>query len=284
VTLPPVFRQPLRPLSLSNALVFHNRPHPPLVGLVPSPPATPTLLAKRKGKRELLRLHPRHLLTRFRPPPQLTRISRDMICQLHLPRYMATMRHSPKNTPTPEKRRNSLKENTHPTPPGPPVILTPTGALPPPWPPKPPPPTLKLSLPLLRERRVDRRRPLPQLLPLRLRRVRFLRNLPLLSPSSPPSCPQIFRLQNHLRTPPRGAQDSSPLPGHCCFSPQRSQLLPLSFLHLHGQRQGLSVAARYRPSHPRLRLYSLLRSPYLEVEQGLSCRQLPLGSLQTRSK
>jgi len=81
-----------------------------------------------------------------------------------------------------------------PAPPGPPVILTPTGVLPPPWPPKPPPPTLKLSHPLLRERRVDRRRPLPRLPPLQLRRVRFLRNLPLLSPKlsadfSPPEPP-----------------------------------------------------------------------------------------------
>jgi len=33
VTLPPAFRKPLRPLSLSNALVSHNRPHPPRVGV-----------------------------------------------------------------------------------------------------------------------------------------------------------------------------------------------------------------------------------------------------------
>jgi len=194
VTLPPVFRQPLRPLSLPNALVSHSRPHPPLVGLVQPPPATPTPLAKRKGKKELLRLNPHHLLTRSGPPPQLTRIFRDTTCQPPLPHYMATLRHLPKNNPTPGKRKNSPKGNTPPAPPGPLVILTPTGVPPPPWPPEPPPPTLKLSHPLLRERRVDRRRPLPRLPPLRLRRVRFLRNLPLLSPKlsadlSPPEQP-----------------------------------------------------------------------------------------------
>jgi len=57
---------------------------------------------------------------------------------------------------------------------GTPVILTPTGVLPPVWPLKPPPPTLTLSHPLLRERRIDRRRPLPRLPPLWLCRVRFL--------------------------------------------------------------------------------------------------------------
>ena len=183
MTLPPIFRQPLRPLSLPNALVSHSRPHPPLVGLISPPPATPTQLAKRKGKKELLRLHPHHLLTRSGPPPQLTLIFRDTTYKLPLPHYMGTLRHLPKNTPTPGKRKNSRKGNTPPAPPGPPVILTPTGILTPPWPPKPPPPTLKLSHPLLRERRVDRRRPLARLPPLRLRQVRFFTK-------SPPPLPQ----------------------------------------------------------------------------------------------
>ena len=77
-------------------------------------------------------------------------------------------------------------------PPGP--AWTPTGVPPTPWPPEPRPPMLKLSHRLLRERRVDRRGPLPRIPPLRLRRVRFLRNHPLLSPklsadSSPPEPP-----------------------------------------------------------------------------------------------
>jgi len=75
-----------------------------------------------------------------------------------------------KKYPTPGKRKNSPKGNTPPAPPGPPVIWTLTGDPPTLWLPKPPPPTLKLSHPLLRVRRVDRRRPLPRLLPLRLPR------------------------------------------------------------------------------------------------------------------
>jgi len=174
VTLPPVSRQPLRPLSFPSVLVSHNRPHPPRVGLAPPARATPTPLAKRKGKKELLRLHPHHHPTRAGPSPQLTRISGNTTCQLPLPHYMATLRRLPRNTPTPGKPKNSLKGNTLPAPPGPPLIWTPTGDPPTPWPPNPPPPTLKLLHPLPRERRVDRRRPLPQLPPLRLRGVRFL--------------------------------------------------------------------------------------------------------------
>jgi len=67
-TSPPVFRQPLRPLSLPNAIVSHNRPHTPLPGLVPPRPTTPTLLAKRKEKKELLRLHPHLHPLRSGPP------------------------------------------------------------------------------------------------------------------------------------------------------------------------------------------------------------------------
>ena len=70
-----LFCQPLRPLSLPSALASHNRPHTPLVGLVPPPPSAPTPLTKRKEKKELLRLHPYYHLTRSGPPPQLTRIS-----------------------------------------------------------------------------------------------------------------------------------------------------------------------------------------------------------------
>ena len=51
VTLPLAFLQPLRPLSLPSALVSPNRPHTPLLGLVPPPPATPTPLAKRRGRK-----------------------------------------------------------------------------------------------------------------------------------------------------------------------------------------------------------------------------------------
>ena len=112
VTLPPVSRQPLRPLSLPNAVVSHNRPHTPPVGLAPPPPVTKTPLAKRKGKKELLRLHPHHHLIQSGPPPQLTRISRDTTCRLPPPHYMATLRRSPRNTPTPGKRRNSPKGTT----------------------------------------------------------------------------------------------------------------------------------------------------------------------------
>ena len=194
MTLPPVFRQPLRPFSPPSALQFHNRPHPPLVGLVPPPPATPTPLAKRKGKKDLLRLHPHHHLIQSGPSPQLTRISRDSTSQLPLPHYMATRRCLPRNTPTPGRQRNSPKGSTPLVPLGPPVFWTPTGDPPPPWPPGPHLPTLKLSHPLLKERRVVRREVLSQLPLLRLRRVRLLQNLPLLSPKlsadfSPPEPP-----------------------------------------------------------------------------------------------
>jgi len=173
-TLPPVSRQPLRPLSPPSALVPHNRPHTPLVGLVPPPLSTPTPLAKRRERKELLRLHPHHDPIRSGPPPQLIRISRDMTCQLPLPQCMATLRRLPNSTPTPGKRRNSPKGNTPPIPEGPPVTWTPTSIPPPPWPPRPPPPTLKLPHLLLKERRVVRQRVLPRLPLLRLRRVRLL--------------------------------------------------------------------------------------------------------------
>jgi len=209
-TLPPVFRQPLRPLSLPNALVFNNRPHTPPQGLVPPPPATPTPLAKRKGRKKLTRLHPHPHLRWSGPPPQLTWISRDMTCQLPLAHCTATLRRLPKNTLTPGKRKNSLKENIPQVPPGHPSILTPTGSPPPPWPPRPPLPTPKLLHPLPKARRVVRRRVLPRLPQLRSRRVRFLGNLPLLSPkpsgdSSPPEPPsnptqKRLRLQLISRT------------------------------------------------------------------------------------
>jgi len=131
-TLPPVFRQPLRPLSLPNALVSHNRPHTPLVGLVPTPPSSPTPLAKKKARKELLQLHPHHHLIRSSSHPQLTRISQDTTCPLHLPQCMATLRRLPKNTPTPGKQSNSPKGNTPPVRLRPPVIWTPTGVPPPP--------------------------------------------------------------------------------------------------------------------------------------------------------
>ena len=111
-----------------NALVPHSRPYTPLVGPVPPPPATPTPLAKRKQRKELLRLHPHHRPIRSGPPPQLIRICRDMTCQLLLPQCMATLRRLPKSTPTPGKRRNSRKGNTPPVPLGPPVTWTPTGS------------------------------------------------------------------------------------------------------------------------------------------------------------
>ena len=131
-TLPPVFRQQLRSLFPPNAQTSHNRPHTPLVGLIPPPPVIPTPLTKRKGKKELIRLHPHRHLTRSGPPPQVTQISRDMTCQLPLPHYMATPRRLPKNTPTPGNRRNSQKGNTPPVPLGPPVTWIPAGDPPPP--------------------------------------------------------------------------------------------------------------------------------------------------------
>jgi len=138
----------------------------------------------------------------------------------------------------------------------------------------------KLPLLLLKARRVVRQQVMSRLPPLRLRRERFLRNLPLLSPklsadSSPP---------DHLRTPPRSAQNRSPFPRHCSLCPQRGQRLLSPFLHLHRQRQRLSVTARHRISHPRVNIHPLLRSPYHETEHSLPCRQLPLGSLQARSE
>jgi len=132
VILPPDFLQPLRPLSLPSALVSHNRPHTPLLGLVPPPPATPTPLVKRKGREELLRLHPRHHPIRSGPPPQLTRISRNTTCQLPLPHYTATLSRLPKDTPTPGRRRSSPRENSPPALLGPPAIWTPAGVPPPP--------------------------------------------------------------------------------------------------------------------------------------------------------
>jgi len=186
VTLPLAFLQPLRPLSLPNALAPHTRPHTSLLGLVPPPPATLTPLARRRGKEELLRLHPHRQPIRYGPPPQLTRISRDTTCQLPLPHYRATLSHLPKNTPTPGRRKNSPRVNTLPALLGPLAIWTPAGVPPPPWPPRPPPPIPKLPHPLLRERRVVRGRVLPRLHLLRLRRVRFLRNhlLPFPKPSA----------------------------------------------------------------------------------------------------
>jgi len=193
-TLPPGSCQPLRPLFPPNALMSHNRPHTPLVGLVPPPPPTPTPLTKRKGKKELGWLHPHHHLTLSGPPPQLTRTSRDTTCHLPLPHYVATLRYLPRNTPTSEKRRNSPKGSTPPVPPGPPVIWTPTGNPPPLWPPRPLPPMPKVPHPLLKERRVVRRKVLSWLPPLQLLQERFLRNLTLPSPklfadSSPPEPP-----------------------------------------------------------------------------------------------
>ena len=177
--------------SLSSAT---QAPLPPQRPGVPPPPATPTQLAKGKGKKEVLRLLPHHYLIWSCPPPQLTRISRDTTCQLPPPHYMATLRRLPRNTPTPGKRRNSPNESTPAVPLEPLVILTMTGDPPPPCPQRPPPPTLKLSHPRLKERRVVRREVLSRLPPLRLRLVRFLRNLPLLSPKlyadlSPPEPP-----------------------------------------------------------------------------------------------
>jgi len=122
VTLPPAFRQPLRPLSIPSALVLHNRPHTRLLGLVPPPPATPTPPAKMRERKELIRLHPHHCPIRSGPPPQLTPISRDTTCRLPLPHYMATLRRLPRNTPTPVRRRSSPRENTPLAHLGPPAI------------------------------------------------------------------------------------------------------------------------------------------------------------------
>jgi len=174
VTSPPAFLQPLRPPSLPNALAPRNRPHTPLLALVRPPQAAPTPLAKRKGKKELLRLHPCRQPIRSGPPPQLTRISRDTTCQHPLPHHMATLRRLPRNTPTPGSRKSSPRVNTPPALLGPPAIWTPAGVPPPPWPPRPPPPMPKLPHPLLKERRVARPKVLPRLPLLRLRRVRFL--------------------------------------------------------------------------------------------------------------
>jgi len=53
----------------SQALTLHHRIHTTLAGHTPPQPATPTLLVKRKGRKELLRLQHHHLLTRGGPPP-----------------------------------------------------------------------------------------------------------------------------------------------------------------------------------------------------------------------
>jgi len=83
-------------------------------GSHPAPTATPTALAKRKERKELLWLHHHHCLIQSGLSPPLTRIFRDMTCQLPLPHYMATKKRLPKNTPTPGKRWNSPKGKTPP--------------------------------------------------------------------------------------------------------------------------------------------------------------------------
>jgi len=106
--------------------VSYSRPHTPLLGPVPPPPATPTPLAKRRVRKELLRLHPHHHPIRSGPPSQLTWISRDKTCQLPLLHYTATPRRLPNNTPTPGRRKSSPRESTLPVPLG-------TGNLDPDW-------------------------------------------------------------------------------------------------------------------------------------------------------
>ena len=278
MTLPPVFHQPLRPLFLPNALLSHNRPHPPRVCLVPPPPATPTPLAKSKGKQELLQLHPHHHLTQSGPPPLLTRISRHTTCQLSLPHYMATLKHLPRNTPTRGKQKNSPKGNTLQAPAWTPGHQDRDWCSPNTMASKAAPTDAQAVTPPPEGKKGRQAKASASDSSVAVASGEAFTKSP---PPSPPSCLQIFRLQNDLRTPPRGPQDSSPLPRHRFFWSQRSQLLPSTFLHLHGQRQRLSVTARYRSSHPRLRLPPLFRSAYLVVEQGLSGRQLPLGSLQT---
>ena len=138
----------------------------------------------------------------------------------------------------------------------------------------------KLLHPLPKGRRVVRRRVLPRLPQLQSRRVRFIRNLPLLSPKpsadssppEPPSNPTHKRLKLQLISQ--------------ILLPLSSERLtaPFPFPSLVRLTTKAGVIARYRPSHPCLGLYPLFGSPHLEVEQSLSDRQLPLGNLQTRSE
>ena len=117
------------------------------------------------------------------PPPPANTVWPSPSADRDLPRYdmstsPPTLYGNPeafaKKYPTPGRRKSSPRGNTPPARLGPPAIWTPAGVPPPPWPPRPPPPTLKLLHPLLKERRVVRRKVLPRLPLLRLRRVRFL--------------------------------------------------------------------------------------------------------------
>ena len=101
-------------------------------GSRPAPSSNINPTCQEKGKEELRRVHTHHRLIRSGPPPQWTRISRDTRCQLHLPHYLATLRHSPTNIPTPGKQKNLPRGSSPPAPLGPLVISTPTGDPPPP--------------------------------------------------------------------------------------------------------------------------------------------------------